>query len=615
MWQLLTFTVNAIFKCFHPAWRWSIMSFMKSVNFLAIIGLFVCQFAAAQSAVEYTTWNPAADTLNVLEGRAWQGRGNDFYNRLPAAAEQQVRRDVWDLSRNSAGLQLRFHSNAKEIVIRYTVGGSLQMYHMPATGVSGLDLYSKTINGSWLWAAGKLTLGDTLVYRFSNLSGNDEHVGNREYFLYLPLYNTVKWMEISVPKESLFKPLPVRKEKPVVVYGTSIAQGACATRPGLAWTNILARKLDRPVVNLGFSGNGRLEKEVLDYIAAVDAKLYVLDCLPNLIGTYTENGELKKRLIASVSMLQQKRPGVPILLAAHDGYTDEGINAVRRNDYQAANAVLKLVFDSLVNAGVKNIYFLPKEAFSQDIESMVDAVHPNDIGMMHYADAYNKEIRAILHETGGTLSTTIPVTQRRDANTYDWETRHNAVIQYNRSHPPATVFIGNSITHFWGGEPASVRVNGRNAWEKYFGAKQVTNMGFGWDRIENVLWRVYHGELDSIAPRQLVLMIGTNNLQYNSDQEIAAGLEYLIKAIREKQPSVSILVMGIFPRRKMEERVVAVNKLIAKMAAGAKVSFADAGPLLLQKDKKIDESLFSDGLHPNEAGYDKLGNFITQRLK
>ena len=115
--------------------------------------------------------------------------------------------------------------------------------------------------------------------------------------MYLPLYNGIKWMEVAVPAESEFIPLQVRNDKPVVVYGTSIAQGGCATRPGLAWTNILSRKLDRPVINLGFSGNGRLEKEVLDLVAATAAKIYVLDCLPNLVGVYVVNGELKKRLV------------------------------------------------------------------------------------------------------------------------------------------------------------------------------------------------------------------------------------------------------------------------------------------------------------------------------
>ncbi len=166
---------------------------------------------------------------------------------------------------------------------------------MPATGVSGIDLYSKTIDGKWLWAAGKFSFKDTITYHFTNLLPNDQHVNNREYTLYLPLYNSVKWMEITVPKAALFKSLPVRKDNPIVVYGTSIAQGACASRPGLAWTNILGRKLDRPVINLAFSGNGKLEKELIELLSEIDASLYVLDCLPNLTSPeYYATGELKK---------------------------------------------------------------------------------------------------------------------------------------------------------------------------------------------------------------------------------------------------------------------------------------------------------------------------------
>lgn len=588
---------------------------MKPIALTSCIILLLLQFCRAQTPATYKSWNPATDTIRTLEGQGWRGDSSNFYGRLPAAAAKWVRPDVWNLSKNTAGLQFRFHTNASEIIVKYIVTGSLQMPHMPATGVSGIDLYSKTIDGSWLWAGGKFSFGDTVVYRYSNLATADQHVKNREYYLYLPLYNGIKWMEVAVPAESEFIPLQVRNDKPVVVYGTSIAQGGCATRPGLAWTNILSRKLDRPVINLGFSGNGRLEKEVLDLVAATDAKIYVLDCLPNLVGDYVVNGELKKRLVDAVTLLQQKRPGVPLLLADHDGYTDEGLNSAKKNNYQAANRVQQQVFDSLQAAGVKNIYLLSKEEINQDIESMVDGVHPNDIGMMHYADAYDKKIRNILHETAGTVSAAIPITQRRDANTYDWETRHHAVLQYNKTHAPKIVLIGNSITHFWGGEPASPRVNGQAAWEKYFGPAQVENMGFGWDRIENVLWRIYHGELDGIAPVHLVLMIGTNNLQYNTDNDIAAGLAFLVKAIREKQPATTILLMGILPRKGMEERVIAVNKSIAAMAAALKVTFADAGPLFLQKDKKIDASLFSDGLHPNNAGYDKLGNFIKARLK
>ena len=289
------------------------------------------------------------------------------------------------------------------------------------------------------------------------------------------------------------------------------------------------------------------------------------------------------------------------------------MNALRRKEYQDVNNAFKKTFDSLVTAGYKNIYRLSKEAIQQDIETMVDGVHPNDIGMMRYADAYNKKIREILQEPTGNISTTQPISQRRDANTYDWETRHNQVMQLNQSQQPEIVLIGNSITHFWGGQPASPRVNGANAWKKYFEKLNLVNMGFGWDRIENVLWRIYHGELDNIAPKQIVLMIGTNNLQYNTDAEIVTGLQFLIAAIQARQPAAHILLMGIFPRRNMEERVAKINQQIAQIKAGNKLTYADAGSLFL-KQHKIDESLFSDGLHPNEAGYDLLGDFISKKL-
>ena len=307
---------------------------------MAMLFMVSFQFCFPQNKIEYKTWNPANDTLPILEGQAWPHEVKNFYDRLPARAEQSVREAVWNLSKNSAGLQMRFQTDAAEIIIKYQVTGSLQMPHMPATGVSGVDLYSKTIDGKWLWAAGRFSFGDTVIYHFKNLSPNDQHVGNREYTLYLPLYNSVKWMEISVPKEALFKPLPVRTDKPIVVYGTSIAQGGCASRPGLAWTNILGRKLDRPVINLAFSGNGRLEKEMIDLLSEVDARMYVLDCLPNLTSPdYYATGELKKRIVASVTELQNKKPYTPILLTDHDGYTDEDINPVRKNEYTSTNTV------------------------------------------------------------------------------------------------------------------------------------------------------------------------------------------------------------------------------------------------------------------------------------
>jgi hypothetical protein len=364
---------------------------MKQVARFLMLVLFVIatQSANAQQAREYVTINPAA---SFIHGRGWSTDLKDDFDRLPAKAESMVRKDVWNLSKHSAGLSLRFMSNSNEVIIRYTVSGNKEMYHMPSTGVSGLDLYARSGSGPWIWAGARASFGDTIVYRYTELNQDP----NREYTLYFPLYNHVNWMEISYPKGKELTLLAPQKNKPIVIYGTSIAQGGCASRPGLGWTNILGRKLDMPMVNLAFSGNGRLEKEVLELIAEIDAEMYVLDCLPNLTGSEYLQGELKSRLVHAITYLQSRRPGVPILLNEHAGYTNEYTNDARRNVYQAANRILVEVADSLKSAGTKNIFLQTKKDVGQDIESTVDGTHPNDIGMMQIAEAYDKRIRVIL---------------------------------------------------------------------------------------------------------------------------------------------------------------------------------------------------------------------------
>lgn len=357
--------------------------------FFVLFSFFIFHPAFSQTSM-YQFYDPSKDAAVTIEGQAWPNEVKDFYDRLPARAEKNVSKSVWDLSKNSAGLQLHFVADASEIIVKYTVAGSFQMPHMPATGVSGVDLYAKDEKNNWLWAAGKFSFGDTVVYRFNNLSAI-----KREYILYLPLYNTVKWMQIAVPKKNLFIVLPARKGKSIVVYGTSIAQGACASRPGLAWTNVLSRRLNLPVVNLGFSGNGKLEPELIDMLIEIDAKIYVLDCLPNMTKAYMSTGELKKRIVNAAVQLRSKKPFTPILFTEHDGYSDESINPVRYKEYTEANKALDEVFDSLTAKGFETIYLLKKKVINQNIETMVDGTHPNDMGMIRYADAYEKKLKEI----------------------------------------------------------------------------------------------------------------------------------------------------------------------------------------------------------------------------
>jgi lysophospholipase L1-like esterase len=587
---------------------------------LFLLLIFLAHFSFAQTTT-FKWWNPQSAPFTVLEGQAWPKELKGPYDRLPKRAEGVVPGPVWNLAHQSAGVMLRFRSDASEIKVRYVVEGKHALPHMPATGVSGLDLYGISSDGDWRWCAARYTFGDTIVYNFRNIEQNDKyHKLGREYRLYLPLYNSVKWLEIGTPEGAILNPLPVRPDKPIVVYGTSIAQGACASRPGMAWTGILGRKLDDPLINLGFSGNGRMEKEMIDLLAEIDAKIYVIDCLPNLTirgdpKTDVAPEEIQKRCLYAVHTLRAKHPEVPIVLAEHAGYTDEAINPLNRKYYQQVNEILQTSFKALQEERISGIYLIPKADFEQDIETMVDGTHPSDLGMMRYAVGYEKHIREILHEPVGDLSTTKPVTQLREPNNYDWEIRHREILESNRTEQPKTIVIGNSITHFWGGLPKGPRSTGADSWNTTFGSTGARNMGYGWDRVENVLWRIYHGELDGYKARQIFVNIGTNNLDLNSDEEIVKGWELMIAAIKYHQPEAELIMIGIYPRRQKEERVKNLNLLMEQLAKTSTIKYINPGLVLAPKNGVIDESLFSDGLHPNAKGYSVLGAAIKPYVK
>lgn len=588
------------------------------INISLLVGGFMLSLSAfGQHSSAYTWRDPAASDFPVIEGQAWPGEVASPYDRFPARAEKTLNPNVWNLSHSSAGLYVKFKTNAPAIVVRYVVKGALAMSHMPATGVSGIDLYVIDPNGQLKWAPGRHAFGDTIEYRFSNLVVSSEFPGkDNEYRLYLPLYNSVAWLTIGVPDSSSFYFMRLSPEKPIVVYGTSIAQGACASRPGMAWTALLQQQLDRPLINLGFSGSGKLEPAVLAMMSEMEAKLYVLDCVPNLTRRdgITEQ-ELEKRIMAAVKMLKEKRPAIPVLLVDHSGGAHTGlIDTAALQGYEHANAVLHRCFDTMKAAGITGIYLLTGKEIGLHTYSTVDGVHPNDVGMMEYAKACEHRIRAILNETTGTLSTTVPIVQYRDGY-YNWRHRHNEIILGNKTKAPRIVFLGNSIIHYWGGRPAAPLARGAASWNEYIEPAGVMNFAFGWDRIENVLWRVYHDELDGFAAGQVWVMIGTNNLGINSDAEITAGLNALITAIKARQPAAAVVLMGILPRRNMEKRIVALNARIAALAGRLKVQYVNAGTVLLNSRSTIDESLFEDGLHPNESGYKRLALAIKPYLK
>jgi lysophospholipase L1-like esterase len=405
-----------------------------------------------------------------------------------------------------------------------------------------------------------------------------------------------------------------RKEQPIVAYGTSILQGAVASRPGLAWTNIVERNLDRTIINLGFSGNGRFEKPIFDLMAKVDAKLYILDCMPNLTGGYSDK-EIESRVIYGVNKLREKNKEVPLLLVEHAiGYAPYFMDTARLHEYHHSSLVIEKIFNDLQKLGIGHIYLLTDKEIDFDINSTTEGLHPNDIGMIKYAVAYEQKIRQILNEPAGEIVTEIPVEQYRDG--YDWIARHEQVMEDIKQNNPQNLIIGNSIIHYFGGTPSYDVVRGQWAWDKYLKPLKVQNAGFGWDRVENVLWRLYHGEFDDFNGKNIVLMIGTNNLSAgNSDSEIVQGLQFLIKAIRQKKPDTKITMVGILPRRKSEERVATINKKIKEMSLQHHIDYVDFGKDFLRGNKINSKLFISDGLHPNANGYEVLGKEINKLLQ
>ena len=262
------------------------------------------------------------------------------------------------------------------------------MPHMPATGVSGVDLYVRIdgpVGPTWRWVAnGRPTAIENERTLMSGLP-----VAGREWLLYLPLYNGVESIEIGVAADASIEPAADR-DRPIVFYGTSITHGACASRPGMAHVAILGRRLDVPVVNLGFSGSGTLDPEMADLMAEIDASVYVLDCLPNLDGK-----KVSARAVPFVRRLRALRPGVPIVLVEDRTYADAIFNPSKERRNRENRAALRTAHAALVAEGVERLFYLEgDELLGSDGEGTVDSSHPNDLGFVRQADAFEPVLRS-----------------------------------------------------------------------------------------------------------------------------------------------------------------------------------------------------------------------------
>jgi len=207
----------------------------------------------------------------------------------------------------------------------------------------------------------------------------------------------------------------------------------------------------------------------------------------------------------------------------------------------------------------------------------------------------------------------VPVTKLEN-DSYDWFARHAAVLRAKDRLNPEIVMIGDSITHFWSGPPEAHIQRGPKAWKDLFGERPVLNLGFGWDRTQNVLWRLDHGEFGGLHPRYVVLNMGTNNFsttahaRTNTPVEVAEGIRAILVRIRSKSPESRIILMGVFPRGAKADdpfrsKIAALNKLLPEVCKAPGITFLDIGARFLNDRGELPRSLMDDFCHPTEQGY------------
>ena len=339
-----------------------------------------------------------------LEGKYFSDV-DDFYDRLPSGVTTNVNAGVRGMKHHTSGMLFRFRTDSKHLAFRWVpYNPRLEMGHMPATGVSGIDVYRQLPDGRWFYVK---------TGRIGDPKGGELSIAwtpGDACLVNLPLYNGIKDFKLGIDKGAKVEALGPRKSgvnKPVVFYGTSITHGGCCSRPGLGFVNIVGRQLDVPVCNLGFSGSGRMELEMADHLARIDASCYVLDCLWNMntpkpardaayqdmyAAGFDKNDPIsvvRFRYEPFIRALRAKRPDVPIVMAEQCDVYCKG--------QSTKDKFVRSLYDKLIAEGWKNLVYLPKDdMYVGDGEGTVDGCHPNDLGMMSMAKAFGKAVKTAL---------------------------------------------------------------------------------------------------------------------------------------------------------------------------------------------------------------------------
>lgn len=434
------------------------------------------------------------------------------------------------------------------------------------------------------------------------------------------------------PQRHAAKLTLVAKEKyDLIMIGNSITNNFEKPEYQPVWNQFFA---PRQAINLGYSGyrteniiwniqNGELDGQ--------SPKVIVLEIGTNNIDeknypTRHTAGQLAGGITAIVKILREKCPDSKIIvLRCFPGcYGGPNPTSHRAILERASDLVSKIADNKHIFYCDVNHVFLNLDG-SINHEMMPDWLHPSPAG----AKAWAQAMEPLLSELMGDQSldteirenTAIVPVSKLENDSYNWWERHAEVLQIKDSINPQIVLIGNSITHFWGGLPSlkyadgKLRIpNGPKAWASAFGSARVLNLGFGWDRTQNVLWRLDHGELDGLHPQKVIIHIGTNNTsetsnaRMNTADEIVEGIHAICGRVRSKVPGAEIILMSIMPREQNPDhpRRILINQINQKLEVFAKANHIkqiDIGPKMLAPDGTLPKDIASDFCHPTEKGY------------
>lgn len=306
--------------------------------------------------------------------------------RMPRWAAQKVSDAVNVLNDRTAGGRVKFITDSPYIEIRVKMGELYRASHFNFCGSTGFDLYAKYDDGEHFIAP--------FLPPYDMEGGYERSVATHftephEVTIHFPLYSEVLNLEIGLKAGSVLqKTAGYKYELPVVYYGSSITQGACATRPGNCYQNIISRELNCDHINLGFSGSARGEDAMGEYIASLEMSVFVYDYdynAPNI-------EHLEKTHSRMFSMIREKHPTLPIIMVSKPKPRLNDDDKIRRE-------IIKTTCEQAKANGDKNVYFIDGSQmitlFGGD-DGTVDGAHPNDLGFMCMAKVIGEKVAEVI---------------------------------------------------------------------------------------------------------------------------------------------------------------------------------------------------------------------------